>query len=289
MPIRDIAVFSDDNSYLDELLVTLPDAGRLQRLDWADVQNSLEENGAHVDKVAARFRNVLVFAAASRLPRLTSFLHAANRRHHLSALLVRDDQPEWIPQLLSRANVRALRNMLVHAHPETGVPRRVLSAWTMGAEDEFIADARTVDNHLLVVSCAMGQMELPFESIPVLRRMSEIDRRNFEIAEDGSYIHWPASEVDLDLDALRYVTDESYRRRADRERVTRDEQFGAAVAAVRRHHGLRQKDVEGISARQVRRIEKGKSASVSALKQLAAAHDMEVNDYLEEVAREMPV
>ncbi|PSQ91706.1 MAG: hypothetical protein BRD30_03010 [Bacteroidetes bacterium QH_2_63_10] len=54
-------------------------------------------------------KNVLVFAAASALPNLAPFLHSTNRRHHLSVLLVRDDEPEWIPQLLSRANVGALR------------------------------------------------------------------------------------------------------------------------------------------------------------------------------------
>ena len=99
----------------------------------------------------------------------------------------------------------------------------------------------------------------------------------------------PASGVDLDLEALRYYTDaEPRRRRADRERLARSEQFGAAVATVRGRHGLRQTDVEGLSARQVRRIEKGESeASASALEKLAEAHGLRANDYLEEVAEEL--
>jgi hypothetical protein len=234
---------------------------------------------------------VLVLAAASELPQLASFLHSANSRHHLRALLVRDDEPEWIPQLLSRANVWALRNILVTREGDVDVPGRVLSAWALSAPDEMIADARAAGEgeHLLVVSCAMEQTELAFEAVPGLAQMPREERPAFEVASGGSYLRWPAADVDLDLDAIRYYAgSEPHRQRADRERLARDEAFGAAVAMVRKRHDVRQADVEGVSARQVQRIEKGEShASTGALETLAEAHGVETNEYLESVAQEL--
>lgn len=185
------------------------------------------------------------------------------------------------------ANVRTLRNTLVHSGAAPSVPRRILLAWTLGAQDELIAAARVVENRLLVVSCAMDRLELSFEEVPALKRLPEKEREHFEIAEDGSYVRWPGADVDLDLDALRYHTNAAHRRRTDRERLARDERFGSAVAAVRGRHSLRQTDIKGLSARQVRRIEKGQGASLSSLEKLAWAHRMETGDYLEEVAEEM--
>ncbi len=286
--VRDISIFSDDPSYLDRVLDTLPNGRHFNLIGWSEVETTQGERSAGTPGGAALLsKNVLVLAAASELPNLASFLHAVNRRHHLSALLVRDDEPEWIPQLLSRANVRALRNMLVVQREDMEVPRRVLLAWALGAAGELIADARVVDGRLLVVSCAMDQTELSFEAVPALARIPVQERPQLEVAEDGSHLRWPARDLDLDLEAIRYHADEKHRRRADRERLMRDEQFGAAVAALRKRHGLRQADVEGLSARQVRRIEKGKSAAVAALEKLAEAHGLETNEYLEEIAQEL--
>jgi hypothetical protein len=81
--IRDIAVFSDEPAYLGHVLDALPPSGeRFDLVGWSEVQRASEE-GIGLSK------NVLVFAAASALPNLAPFLHSANRRHHLSPLLVR--------------------------------------------------------------------------------------------------------------------------------------------------------------------------------------------------------
>jgi len=181
--------------------------------------------------------------------------------------------------------------MLVTREGDVDVPGRVLSAWALGAPDEMIADARALGEgeRLLVVSCAMEQTELAFEDVPALAQMPEEKRPEFEVASGGSYLRWPAADADLDLDAIRYYAGpEPHRQRADRERLARDEAFGTAVAAVRERHELRQADVEGLSARQVRRIEKGESyASTDALEKLAEAHGLEVNAYLEAVAQKL--
>ncbi|MBM4321763.1 MAG: hypothetical protein FJ125_17955, partial [Deltaproteobacteria bacterium] len=91
-------------------------------------------------EVAETASNVFVFAVASELPAVAEFVREANRRHQLRVLLVHADMDErWIAPMLARAELRTLRNLLVHRGPE--VPRRVVEAWLLGAQDDLIADA----------------------------------------------------------------------------------------------------------------------------------------------------
>lgn len=53
---------------------------------------------------------------------------------------------------------------------------------------------------------------------------------------------------------------------------------------MRRDHGLKQSDVDGISERQLRRIEQTGDVSVSVLEKLATAHRMSLARYLDQLA-----
>lgn len=53
---------------------------------------------------------------------------------------------------------------------------------------------------------------------------------------------------------------------------------------LRRRHGLRQRDVPGLSERQIRRYERGTRVPFRALRLMATAHGMELNEYLNELA-----
>jgi hypothetical protein len=53
--------------------------------------------------------------------------------------------------------------------------------------------------------------------------------------------------------------------------------------------GLKQSDIEGLSERQVRRIEKVRGTTYEALRRLAAAHHMNLEKYLQEMAARVPV
>jgi hypothetical protein len=48
--------------------------------------------------------------------------------------------------------------------------------------------------------------------------------------------------------------------------------------------GLKQSQIEGLSERQVRRIEKGVGTTYEALGRLASAHRMDLESYLRELA-----
>jgi hypothetical protein len=227
-----------------------------------------------------------VLCSALHLPEAAKFVSEMNREHRLQALFVRTDvDPAWLPQMLERAGLRSIRNML--AHSNSLVPHRVLSAWQYNAQSELIADAMVADDRLIVVSCEPKTYEIRFDQMPALKKIAPKQRCSFEIAEDGSFIRWPSADIHLDLDALRTVTDPAWGKRALRIRRDHGREYGAAIAALRKDRGLRQTDIPGLSERQLRRIEESGAVSVRTMEQLAGAHGMTLADYLDALARKL--
>jgi len=232
---------------------------------------------------AARLRNVFVLSSATALPEIAGFVTAVNRLHRLRALFVRQDaDPAFLPQLLERANLRAVRNMIVHV--DDALPRRVLTAWRHGAQDRLIANATVAGDRLLLLTCALDTVEVPFAAVPALRRLPAWARPGFIVLEEGSHVHWPAPDIHLDLDAVRSVLDPTWNAHASARVLAAWARYGEGVAQVRAGAGLRQADIQGLSERQVRRLEAGGVVTAAALRSLAAAHGMAVGDYLSAVA-----
>jgi hypothetical protein len=237
-------------------------------------------------RAARRYRHLFVLCSALHLPEVAKFASEMNREHRLQALFVRSDlDSAWLPRVLERAGLRSFRNMLVHSN--SAVPNRVLAAWRHNAQAELIADATVADKWLIVVSCEPKTYEVGFDQMPALKKIAPQERRNFQIAEDGSFIWWPSADIHLDLDALRTVTDPAWRKRAKRIRRRHGREYGIAIAALRRDHGLRQTDIPGVSERQLRRIEESGAVSVQSMEQLAQAHGMPLAQYLDALAHKL--
>ena len=64
-------------------------------------------------------------------------------------------------------------------------------------------------------------------------------------------------------------------------------EYGAAIARLRHEHGLKQTDIQGISERQLRRIERSGDVSVQNLNVLADAHGMKLDRYLHAIAESL--
>jgi hypothetical protein len=230
-----------------------------------------------------RFPNLFVACTATELPAVARLASAANRAHRLRGLLIRQDvDAEFLGAMLDRARLRLWRNVLVHKGPP--VPGRVIRAWEMGAQNDLIAEAALSGGKLFVLTCGLEQLEAPVRQIPALAGLPERDLGAFEVASDGSYIHWPRHDVHLDVDAMRYATDPAWREKADVERATHGKRFGGAVAAFRERSNLRQSDIPGLSERQVRRIEAGAQPRVETLRLLAQAHGLVLSAYLHRVS-----
>jgi hypothetical protein len=228
--------------------------------------------------------NLFVLASATGLPEIADIVRSANQKHHLRVLFIREDiDPTWMPQMFDRANLRVMRNTLVHAN--SVVPKRVMNAWTMGAQEDLIADATVIGDRLLVLSCAMEKLEVPFDSLPALKRISIDDRSTFTIDDDGSCLYWEDADIHLDLEAFRCATDPEWKQKFDSLKSEHNQVFGKAIATLRKQHKLRQSDIIGLSDRQVRRIEQGDgSTKVDTLRLFAQAHGMELDAYLDAVA-----
>ncbi len=234
-------------------------------------------------RAARRYRHLFVLCSALHLQEVAKFVSEMNREHRLQALFVRSDvDSAWLPRVLERAGLRTFRNLLVHSN--SSVPNRVLAAWLHNAQGELIADATVAGDRLIVVSCEPKTYEVRFDQMPSLKKIAPLQRRNFEIAEDGSFIWWPSADIHLDLDALRTVTDPASRKRARRIRHTHGREYGMAIAALRKEHGLRQTDIDGVSERHLRRIEENGAVSVHTMEQLAKAHGVTLAKYLDELA-----
>ena len=228
--------------------------------------------------------HLFVACSATELPAIAELATAANRTHRLRALFVRENvEPAFLGPMLDRANLRLLRNLVVHHG--SGVPTRILRAWQGGAQDALIAEASLSEGRLFLLTCALERLELPIRAVAALSSVPDVELPAFRLAEDGSYLHWPRPDVHLDLDSVRYLIEPAARRRMDLVRVAHDRRFGEAVASLRRDRGLEQSAVPGVSERQVRRIEAGSIPRVSTLERLAAAHGMKVDEYLSQVAR----
>ncbi len=235
----------------------------------------------------AHSQNLFIAVSATGLSHIANIIKRANDIKLLRALFVRENiPPEWLPQMLSRADLRMARNILIHANEDWQTPRRIINAWRSGAQHDLIARASTTDDSLLVVNCALECFEVSFSEIPALVRMQKKERLKLKLSESGSYIHWPQADVHLDLDAIRYATDDKWRQQCDLQKIIHNKRFGQAIGIVRQKCGLEKKDIAVISDRQLRRIEnEGARPSVGTLTALAQAHNMELNAYLNEIAQ----
>lgn len=238
--------------------------------------------------IGRRAKSLFVLCSSSRLESVSQVVTQVNKRHALKLLLVYSDtDPTWLPQIMERADLRAVRNMVVHSDIE--LPMRVLRAWELGAQDSLIAKAMVVKNRLLLVTCSARQYDVSFEDLPSLKRIPIAERENFELAEDGSYIHWPEPDIHLDVDAIRASVDPEWRNHVLAQKLTHDRRYGAAVRSLRESSGLTQAEIVSLSERQVRRIEAGEGFSTESLRRYAEALKLKFPQFLSKVAELTPM
>ena len=233
-------------------------------------------------------RDIFVLTSVADLPAVSEFVRAVNHRNHLRTLFVReDDNAQFLPQMLYEAKLRISRHILVHSGKE--VPKRVLMAWSLGCPDQLIAAAQVTHDELFVMACDHSLFRVGFEEMPALKRIPAQHRSSFTISSEGIYLHWPEGDVHIDFDAVRCLKDDAWREKKERERLLYDIRFGEAVAALRKQRGIKQAEIQGLSERQVRRIERGERTKIDTLAILARSHGLSLKEYLDEIAEMLAV
>ncbi len=263
--------------------ITVIDAGRAPAT-WLESMAPLKSMRSQWKQVAPDSQ-IFVLVSASRVGSVTSAIRAARRRHMLRGILVENDvEADMLMRVLSAAKLQTRDSVL--AYTDLTLPKRVLNAWRIGAQNELIANAAAVGDALLVTTCGFEDLVVGWHMIPALAKLPIEDRARFAVEQFGSYLHWPSHDVHLDVEALRIATDSTARLRATKALAKHNAQTGAAIRALRVKTGLQQRDIPGLSARQLRRVEKGEvQPRVATYDALAVAHGMTVDAYLNEIAQ----
>jgi hypothetical protein len=167
---------------------------------------------------------------------------------------------------------------------------RVLIALDNADGENRIVDAWWEGMTLVVVSPTpegFRKLRVPLEKLPVLQKLPQEQRQELEIDEEGIFLYWPSGDIHLGWEQFEYAVDKATSLKARQQTEAFNKAYGSAIRKLRREKGLRQSDVEGLTPRQVGRIESGQRATLSALQKLAKSHGMSVNEYMDELAKRL--
>jgi uncharacterized protein DUF2442 len=163
---------------------------------------------------------------------------------------------------------------------------RVCSALGRDGSRGGIIDAYLAGDTLLVRGPRHKMLHIPVYLIPALRGQSLAVLRNFEIDPDGSFIYWPDLDAHLGWKQFLQAVDPDELRRAEQRVAGFNQRYGAAIRKVREAAGIKQSSVEGLTERQLRRIEQGECrATAAAITALAKAHGLDANFYMERLTQ----
>jgi len=81
---------------------------------------------------------------------------------------------------------------------------------------------------------------------------------DFEITDFGQTIRF--GEFEAATGAVLYEFDPQARRRAKNRTIVEDQTFGGSLRRLRKQRGVRREDFEGISAKEIARLERGEIA-----------------------------
>jgi hypothetical protein len=192
-----------------------------------------------------------------------------------------------VPALIRLSSLFDLRRpeQRMHVTTDRRAIARVLIARCRDVPWEGIVDAYLVGRTLHLLQGDFSFRSFPVDAVPSLRDMDTEALGHFELDEDGSFLYWPAADLHLGASQLLQAVDPSYLAEVEVRRYPASAATGALIADLRENRGLRQRDIEGLSERHVRRIEQGiaRLTGDSAAK-LARAFGLELHEFLLQIA-----
>jgi Protein of unknown function (DUF2442) len=202
--------------------------------------------------------------------------------------------PDQVAQWMRMTNIRAENRLHIVKVENLEAPQvsellgRVCSAFRPESSRGNIVDAYFGGNVLYVRGPKQRMLHVPVTSIPALRDQPLAVLHKFRIDPDGSFVHWPDLDVHLGWNQFLQAADPVELHKAMQRSTGFNRRYGAAIRKVREAAGIPQAKVEGITERQLRRIEHGECrTTIGALRDLAKAHALDVNAYMEKVANAM--
>lgn len=190
----------------------------------------------------------------------------------LMSLQIRSSQRLHIASKRDRASEGELIYRLVSGMTEHDGSRTIVDAWVEAGD-------------LLLLSPSFDRMVVPGEKLRRFLGNDSSKLSEFEIDEDGRFLHWPLSDTHLGWKQLQQLMDPTAAIEDAKKTEHFKERYGSAIRTLRESSGLRQSDVVGLTPRQLRRIEHGQqTVSRKALEALSAAHQLPIDEYLRQLA-----
>lgn len=207
-------------------------------------------------------------------------------------LLFQDDTPiESVVELLSELDVRTpsrLHLARLEVDTEETFVGRFLSALSTPEGEGAIIDAWWDGDELVVISPMLERLRIPSAKLPKLSDVRKDIRHDFEIDPYGAFLYWPRQEVHMGWSQFQQLVDPQALLRAQQKSTRFNRRYGQAIRKLREEHSLSQAEIKGLDPRTIRRIEKGETRATSnALTRLAAAHRLDTNVYMNELAQRM--
>lgn len=202
--------------------------------------------------------------------------------------------PDQVAQWMRTTKIRSESRLHVVKVDDLEAPQvshllgRVCFALGRDGTRGSIIDAYLAGASLLVRGPKHRMLHVPVGSLPALRGQPRGVLRNFAIDPDGSFLHWPDLDVHLGWNQFLQAVDPDELRKAQQRSTGFNERYGAAIRKLREEARILQSKVEGLTERQLRRLEQGECrATTTALAALAKAHGLDVNAYMERVTKVM--
>lgn len=262
--------------------------GLLESTGWRDVDwNALRTEAGAPALVVSRMGDVPDDAAVSG---------TGGERKHL--LFVEDLPVEALSTRVTRLNVRDPRKLhIARKRDERSVAatiRRAIGGLTSGggraAAGDFrrIVDAWIEGETLVLLAPSFERLSVPVDRLKPLLGENAAAIGTFEIDEDGSFLYWPHADAHLGWEQLERLVDPAAALKAQQRTTDFNRRYGAAIRSLREERGIRQSAVPGLTERHLRRIEHGEiRATRSAIQSLAAAHELDLSEYMRELAERL--
>lgn len=157
---------------------------------------------------------------------------------------------------------------------DAGGPQRIVDAWME-------------DGQLVLLSPSFERLPVPLVKLAKFLGSNREEVAAFEIDEDGSFLYWPHADAHFGWEQFLYLVEPAAAVAARQKAEAFNQRYGAAIRSLREKAGLKQSGIEGMTERNLRRVEHGElRASKATLETLARAHGLSLEEYLKQVAGE---
>jgi len=227
--------------------------------------------------------NFLIVSDMSTFETFFESFKKMTEAHCFSGALIYDNSGSFSNNFAFYAEhlkARAIKKLYPSTKKE--VIARIVHAWSIGAEGELIADAFRIGDYFNIIMCDIKTtLAVPISSLPSLENMNDSEKSNFKIDRFGRHIHWPELDLHMNSDTFRCAIDPIYKEKMISKNLRHTKNFGEKLVKLRKAHDFTQNEFRGLSDKQVRRFEQGKSwPTYKALNIIAKKYKFSINELL---------